>query len=101
MKHECSSNPTCLEVPFDTVPLAPTRDRDALRGGLGQTQDPARRPQRQEVVVVRVTVADELVPEMVGERVIVYLIVDSDMFVISLVLVSLPGGTLQGDTEEW
>ena len=79
MKDECFSPPTCLEVPFDTVPLAPTRDRDALRGGLGQAQDPARRPQRQEVVIVGVAVADELVPEMLGG---VDLIVDSDMFVI-------------------
>ena len=69
MKDEgCSqeSHPTCFEVPFDTVPLAPTRNGDPLRRGLGQAQDPARRPQRQEIVVVRVAVADELVPEMVG-----------------------------------
>ena len=33
MKAESSSNPTCLEVPFDMVPLAPTRNFDALRGG--------------------------------------------------------------------
>ena len=81
MKDECSSNPTCLEVPFDTVSLTPTRDRDTLRGGLGQTEDPSRRPKRQEVVVVRVAVADELIPKMVG-GVLIYLMVDSDIWLI-------------------
>ena len=56
-------NLTCLKMPLQTVPLSPTRNRNALRGGFGQAQDPARRPQRHEVVVVGVAVADELVPE--------------------------------------
>ena len=54
---------TCLKMPLQTVPLSPTRNRNALRGGFGQAQDPARRPQRHEVVVVGIAVADELVPE--------------------------------------
>ena len=60
-------NLTCLKMPPQAAPLAlalaPTRNRDALGGGLGQSQNPARRPQRHEVVVVGIAVADKLVPE--------------------------------------
>lgn len=53
---------TRLEMPPQSVAVAATRHCDALRGGLDHPQNPARRPQGQQVVVVGVAVADELVP---------------------------------------